>query len=244
MNREQRTICKTIWVVVVLFAGSLSATPVAIENAGFETPVLLDGYYTVDPSAPHNWPAPPAVYVHPPIPGWTLPLGQIAGVFNPTGSHFPSEAPAGQNVAYINLTGYFSQTLAATLAPSTVYTLTVSVGNRWDSPGGRALDIGTYGIELLAGGTVLAEDDNSLSPADGEWLTSTISFVSLPGNPLLGQPLEIRFSQVGSVSPAVYHQVNFDDVRLDASPIPAPGAVLLGTLGVGLVGWLRRRRTL
>jgi uncharacterized protein (TIGR03382 family) len=107
-----------------------------------------------------------------------------------------------------------------------------------NSAQGLPLNINDYSVQLLAGGTVLAEDDNSLDPPEGEFMTSIISFTSLSDNPLLGQPLGIRLAHSG------WGQVNFDDVRLDASPIPAPGAIVLGALGAGLVGWLRRRRRL
>lgn len=46
------------------------------------------------------------------------------------------------------------------------------------------------------------------------------------------------------VSLLVFSDSGWYDIAIDelqVSPIPAPGAILLGSMGVGLVGWLRRR---
>ena len=53
---------------------------------------------------------------------------------------------------------------------------------------------------------------------------------------------EYNWNPVYGSSGVIY----IDDVSLSATPsvIPAPGAVLLGTIGVSLVSWMRRRRTL
>ncbi len=152
-----------------------------------------------------------------------------SGTFNPHAAAFAAGAPEGENVAFSSVGGpTISQVLTATAQANTLYTLTMLVGNRLDTP-----FVG-YQAELWAGGTMLAQDDTSQLPADGQFLLSTVQYFVAAGDAVAGSALEIRFRSLGL-------QTVFDDVRLDATErVPEPA--LLALLGLGGAAAVRRKR--
>ncbi len=210
-------------------AGHASAAPIAITNPGFETDFAANNTFRVLVPA-----------------GWTIfdPNGIVeqgndaVGVLNPTGStFFPAGAPEGRNAALVFLAqdvgggpAGLSQILASNLAANTRYTLTVEVGNiasGFGAPGNTFYDLDGfpgYQVQLLAGGEVIVQDDNSLAASipEGEFRTSTIMVDIGTAHPRLGQSLEVRLINLNipgtPTEPAI--EVDFDDVRLDATPIP------------------------
>jgi len=80
-------------------------------------------------------------------------------------------------------------------------------------------------VEGYLGGSLLYDTTVSVVNTGPTWYT--FNYVGVD---------TLRFS---SVAGAHFAMDNFT-----YTVIPAPGAILLGSIGVGLVGWLRRRRTL
>ncbi len=68
-------------------------------------------------------------------------------------------------------------------------------------------------------------------------LSNTSIGVDTIGISGLGQIGYVYFNSIGDPAGA-------DIDNLEFSAVPAPGALLLGTLGAGLVGWIRRRKAL
>ena len=247
MNRTW--ICVFVFVCSVVVCPGAWGADIPIDNPGFEDPVLDDGDW--------NWSMDNQ--------GWGyFDNDGYQGSWNPGFETAPDgedgyggNAPEGQNVGWANpgdgVPGGFAQVLTdadATLTAGMTYTLTVEVGNP------PAYAWGGYAVQLLAGGTphtpgdgtnytgpvtggtLLAEDNNSVTIASDAFETSTVTYSYNPAlhSGLLGEPLQIRLLAL-----ADSEEVDFDDVSLDA--VPEPSTLILLCMGaLGLLLFARRKR--
>ncbi len=190
--------------------------------------------------------------------------GNFQGTLTPSigGNYFSGSAPDGNNVAILYLsqnlgTSEFGlgQVLSTDLAANTQYTLSVDVGNinSGDASNGDFFDLSGfpgYRIELLAGGVLLASDSEGINSGIGEGLFEQRDLVFNTGaNPLPNQALEVRLYNLNIIDPAfpgVDLEVDFDNIRLDATAIittAEPSSLILIMLSsIALFGYRRRTR--
>ncbi|MDY0357637.1 MAG: hypothetical protein RBR19_17275 [Sedimentisphaerales bacterium] len=87
-----------------------------------------------------------------------------------------------------------------------------------------------YGTNSTSGAAPILVDD-------GQWHTYTYDFIA-PSS--IGSSIHLMFEDFSYSAASVAGDALFDNVQI--STIPVPGALLLGSIGLGLTGHLRRRR--
>lgn len=199
-----RAVGSIVFAACLLMGAQAEADLLPINNPGFEDLVLQSDQFTTHIGTGFVT----QILTATPIPGWVV-VG-LGGTWRPSSGPFPSGPPEGLNTAWVELNSIHSttvfQVLADVLTADTVYTLTVSAGHRRDIP------LAPYSVQLVAGGALLNEGTDDSIPT-GEFRTVTVSFTAPPDHPQLGQALEIRLVVI-----ADRQEVNFDDVKLDATP--------------------------
>ncbi len=255
--------------LAIVGASASLAAPLAVVNAGFEdiTGETISNEFTFGPLT--GW----ALYEAPGLDtsggnGPDFYIGTLTPQLNTETpepgdfAFFPDGAAEGNRVGIaFNFAGRpntgggleygLSQTLGATLLANTQYTLQIDIGNiasgtSMDGSDFNLAGFPGYRVDLLAGATVLASDNNTLagSIAEGTFALSTVIFTTGAAHTNLGQNLGIRLVNLNVTDPSAPGadlEVDFDNVRLDATAVPEPSAAALISLGMlGLLALCRR----
>jgi len=217
---------------------AVSAATLVVTNPSFETPNIVSGSFSGNmTTGPSGW-------------GWSVyntgptNSNRFFGIWDSTGTPSFVAIPHGQQVGVVFLDDALSleagiqQTLGDTLQLTTEYTLTVGVGNFAPPGPWNFTGFPGYRVELMAGSTVLAMDNNTLAPGEGIFQTSTVTFTTGASHPNAGQALAIRLVSLNG--PGV--EVNFDNVTLNAEIVPEPTSLALLACGALLGLQVRRRQ--
>lgn len=218
MNTTTKTLAALS--AFTLMAGSVGAATITILNHSFESQVTTNFGGLID--------------------DWSVGDdgnggGSQVATFLQSGATFSSRIaplPDGSNQGIFSRGGDPYQVLSTNVAANTTYTLTVDLGDRTDlgfAGGELRLGIGnTFGTNLLTA-TVVSND----TPANGQWSTWVSTFTT-GASPSAGA-LRVELLNTGA------DQTLFDNVRLDAAPVPEPGSLALLGLGGLQIGARRRR---
>jgi hypothetical protein len=223
-----------------------------VNTAAGETTFVQYDFENILPNQGVGVPAPPS-YVNPLVSASDLGIVKGSGValLNDPFRDGVVVGPSSQQISFQqgipnwnhvapNLYNFFEFDMAAVLSPVEITSISFLTGhNDVDSPMAHE---GIIEYRSL-GGTLIGSDTFDIEFTLGLAPVSIIPSTTL----VIGTDptfFNIRFNEEVYGPNSWTVQLRLDDVGLCGNVIPAPGAILLGSIGVGLVGWLRRRRTL